>query len=395
MTERPREAAPVLLVTRNFPPLVGGMENVNLRLLQALAEGGRVALCGPGGCAPFAPEAAEIREAPARPLWRFVPGTLFNALASALRLRPRTVLAGSGLAAPLAWLAARATGARFVVYLHGLDLIVANRAYQWLWLPFIRRCDLALVNSRHTAGLAAGRGIPAGRVAILHPGTSMPSLDPGAAAEFRQRHALGANAVLLSVGRLTRRKGLAEFVSKALPTIVAQQPDVLLVVIGEEAVDALHGGGTLERGRIEAAAEAAGVGDRVRFLGRLVEDELGKAYQAAQVHVFPVLDTPGDVEGFGMVALESASHGLATAAFEVGGVGDAVDPGASGTLVAAGEYDRLAAAILALLRRGPEQAARDRESARTFAARFEWRNFGERLRLLLANSGGEPRGGSG
>jgi phosphatidylinositol alpha-1,6-mannosyltransferase len=257
--------------------------------------------------------------------------------------------------------------------------------YQRLWLPFIRRCDLALVNSRHTAGLAAERGIAAERIKILHPGTRIPSLDPGAAVEFRRRHGLESRALLLSVGRLTRRKGLAEFVAKALPAIVEQRPDAMLAVIGEDAIDALHGGGGSERQRIERAAYAAGVGDNLRFLGRFSDEELAEAYQAGHVHVFPVLELAGDVEGFGMVALESAAHGLATAAFEVGGVGDAVAPGASGRLVASGDYGALAADVLALLRRDEAEVARDRDLARAFAARFDWRAFGERLRSLLAS----------
>jgi phosphatidylinositol alpha-1,6-mannosyltransferase len=45
--------------------------------------------------------------------------------------------------------------------------------------------------------------------------------------------------ILLSVGRLTTRKGLAEFVDRGLPAILAVHPDALLV-ISATAADALH-----------------------------------------------------------------------------------------------------------------------------------------------------------
>jgi phosphatidylinositol alpha-1,6-mannosyltransferase len=375
---------PALLVTRNFPPLLGGMENVNLRLLQSLARRGPVLLCGPKGSAAFAAGAGEVREVPLRPLWRFVLGSAWSAFRMARRHRPALVMAGSGLAAPMAWLAARASGAKLAVYLHGLDLIVANRTYQRLWLPFIRACDQVLVNSRHTAGLAQGKGIEASRIGVLNPGTEVPALDPGASAAFRARHGLGERPLLLSVGRLTRRKGLVEFVSRALPRVVARHPQVLLAVIGEEASDALHTAAGSERERIEAAAHAAGVAAQLRFLGRCSGEELAQAYQAAQLHVFPVLEQPGDVEGFGMVALESAAHGLRTVAFAVGGVPDAIEPGSSGMLVPSGDYAGFAEATNAMLDQGPSPQAV--AAGRAFASGKDWQAFEKRLHELLGSA---------
>lgn len=377
----PAARAPALLVTRNFPPLLGGMEGVNDHLLQALAIERAVLLAGPEGSSACAPNAACTREAPLRPLWRFLLSTGWSALVLALRHRPALVLAGSGLAAPMAWLAARMSGARMVVYVHGLDLVVANRTYQALWLPFIRACDLALANSRHTAGLAVAAGLEPSRIAVLNPGTDVPPLDANAGALFRTRLALGDRPVLLSVGRLTRRKGLVEFVHDALPRIVAATPTAMLVVIGEEASDALHTGAGSERARIEAAAQQAGVMENIQFSGRCTERQLHEAYQAAQLHIFPVLDLPGDVEGFGMVALESAAHGLRTVAFAVGGVPDAVEPGITGRLVASGDYSGFADAVIEFLEAPP--TAGDVTACRAFATDRDWDRFGDRLRSLL------------
>jgi phosphatidylinositol alpha-1,6-mannosyltransferase len=371
-----------LLVTRNFPPLLGGMENVNQRLLHELAREWKVALSGPEGCAAFAPEAVAVRETRLKPLSRFLVGATVRSFLMARRFRPKLVIAGSGLAAPMAWLAARLSGAKFVVYLHGLDIVAASRIYQWCWLPFIRACDLALVNSGNTAKLATSRGLSADRIQVLHPGTDLPTLDNAAGASFRTEFGLGERQVLLSVGRLTRRKGLAEFVTHALPAIVSRSADVVLVVIGEEATDALHSPGGSERERIVRAARAANVESRVMFIGRRDAASLSAAYQAAQLHVFPVLEQAGDVEGFGMVALEAAAHGLRTVAFAVGGVPDAVSDPETGRLVAPGAYSALAQAVVDLL--GSPQSDAGRLAARQFAAGKDWVAFGNRLRSLVA-----------
>jgi len=360
------------------------MERVNEHLLQELGREWEASLCGPVGCAGFAPGAAEVAEVPLKPLPAFVLRSAWRAWRLARRRRPRLVLAGSGLAAPMAWIAARCCGASMAVYLHGLDVIAPSRLYQYAWLPFIRAADLLLVNSENTGKLAVSRGVRAQRIAVLHPGTSLPSPDGEARSAFRTRHGLGDAPVLLSVGRFTQRKGLREFVARCLPAIVEQMPNALLLVIGAEASDALHGGGGGEAARILAAAEQAGVSSHLRFLGTCNEAELAQAYRAADCHVFPVLDLPGDVEGFGMVALESAAHGLATVAFDVGGVADAVREGVSGRLIRPGNYPAMAAAIVTCLARTEAQRQQDAERSHEFAAGFEWSRFGARLRELVS-----------
>jgi len=47
---RPR----ILLITRNLPPLVGGMERLNWHLAEELAKQAQVHIVGPQGCAPAA-----------------------------------------------------------------------------------------------------------------------------------------------------------------------------------------------------------------------------------------------------------------------------------------------------------------------------------------------------
>jgi phosphatidylinositol alpha-1,6-mannosyltransferase len=124
--------------------------------------------------------------------------------------------------------------------------------------------------------------------------------------------------------------------------------------------------------------------DHVLVTGELSDELLLSLYAAASLAVFPVKDLPGDVEGFGMVALEAAAHGLPTVAFAAGGVPDAVADGVSGNLLPAGDYEGMAARICRYLagERGTVTAA----SCRAFAEQFAWPRFGERLRALLQDA---------
>lgn len=365
----------ILIITRNLPPLVGGMERLNWHMAQELAKHAEVRVIGPSGAAADAPIGVTVQQAPLRPLWRFLISAQWQAIKQARNWRPHVVLAGSGLTAPLAYLVAKTCGAQSVVYVHGLDLVVEHAVYKTLWLPCIRRMHRVIANSRATVELAQDAGVAANRIGIVNPGVSLPNEapNPDAARRFRSEHNLGERPVLLSVGRLTRRKGLREFVSQVLPLIVQQNPQVLLVIIGDAAFDALHAESQTPQS-IQAAADAAGVGRNIQFLGVITDrDVLAAAYQSANIHVFPVHQIPGDPEGFGMVAVEAAANGLPTVAYATGGVVDAV---ANGTA-------SFAQAVLKLLQQ-PLAAS----GIHAHATRFAWPQFGENLLRQINDSTG-------
>jgi phosphatidylinositol alpha-1,6-mannosyltransferase len=373
MAARPR----LLVVSRNLPPLVGGMERLNHHVILELARRADLEVVGPPGCRASLPAEVAVHEAGSSGLGPFLLGAAWQTLRAALRRRFDWMFAGSGLVAPLVLIAARLRRARCVVYLHGLDIVVPHPVYRWVWLPLIRRFDLCLANSRNTAELAVRAGVPADRIGVLHPGVELlPALSPDVAEAWRRRYDLVGRRIMLSVGRLTRRKGLLEFVESALPGIVAHDPQAVLVVIGNEAPDALVGRAEGISAQIRRTASRHGLDAHVIFLGVCDEAELAAAYHGSDALVFPVRQIAGDVEGFGMVAVEAAAHGLPTVAFSVGGVSDAVAPGVSGWLVEPGDYQAFAACTLDAL--SPAKAVSP-DNCRRFAEQFAWSAFGDRL----------------
>lgn len=378
-----------LILTRNLPPLIGGMERLVWHIVDELRADYRVHVVGPVGSRPHLPPGVTASEVPLKPLPWFLLRTQLAALGSALRLRPRIVLAGSGLTAPFAWLAARLTGARCVVYLHGLDIEAAQILYRLLWRPFFRRCDRVLVNSRFTQQLAIEAHVPPERIRILNPGVELPDrIDaPRQRAAFRKRHGLNDVPLMLYVGRITARKGLAVFVREMLPKIIAEQPDARLLVIGDEPVQALNYKGG-ERQRVMDALKIHGLGDKVIFLSGIDDANLRAAYFAADVLVFPVQERPNDHEGFGMVALEAAAHGLPTVAFAAGGVPDAVADGLTGRLIPAGDHSAFVQTAIDLLCAEPTKHQSD---CLRFAANLVWPAFGKRLRTSVKLTANFPK----
>jgi phosphatidylinositol alpha-1,6-mannosyltransferase len=357
------------------------MERLNRHMVLELAREFDVAVVGPRGCRQFLADRIAISEIASAPLLLFFVEALASSLAAARRFVPDIVIAGSGLAAPFAWCAARLAGARLAIYVHGLDLIADHPVYRWFWRPVIRRADLCIANSRNTANLACSIGVIRSRIEIVHPGVDLPEPGLAAPSDFRDRFGIGTRPFLLSVGRLVARKGLLEFVERAFPRIAERYPEVRLVVLGDQAPNLLHGSSAGLSARVRDRAVALRLEDNLRFIGPQDDATLAQAYRAADVHVFPVLEVRGDVEGFGMVAIEAAAHGLATVAFATGGVLDAVEDGVSGDLVSSGDYDQFASRVIDRLDGRGRLEERDR--ARNFASRFGRSEFGNKLRKLL------------
>jgi phosphatidyl-myo-inositol dimannoside synthase len=369
-----------LVITRNLPPLQGGIERLVWHILAELREDFQVHTIGPTGCASLLPENVTASEAPLKPLPIFLVRAAWLAITRVLRVRPNLVFSGSGLTAPIAWLAARFAGATSVVYLYGLDIKVEHPVYRLLWLPFFRHFDRVLVISNYTRSLALESGISPNRIQVLHPGVALPDLARAQDQrnEFRERFKLGDRPMMLYVGRINVRKGLSVFARHILPAIIHATPEARLVVIGDEPRNALRNTPG-EWAKVERALTELGLTHIVEFLGPQDDETLSMAYMAADVMVFPVQDIPGDIEGFGMVAIEAAAHNLPTVAFAVGGVPDAVSDGVSGALVAPGDNESFASATIKFL----DSRSGLRTDSRQFAESFCWRIFGQRLRSIL------------
>lgn len=364
----------ILIITRNLPPLVGGMERLNWHMADELSKYAEVKVIGPSGSASIKPNNVEITECPLKPLPLFMLVALIKAIWIALRFKPNIILAGSGLTAPLAWLASKLSGTKSAAYLHGFDITVPNKPYQTLWVPFFKRVNSIIVNSTPTKQLALNAGVKEEKISIVYPGVELPSAPQPQETlqQFKQKHGLENKKILLSVGRLTTRKGLKEFVENSLPDIVKKEPNALLVVVGEAPKHSL-GAGIQTRDEIIEAAHQHNIENHINFLGVITDKtELACAYETADLHIFPVRHIPNDPEGFGMVAIEAAAHGTPTVAFATGGVIDAVESNISGYLVEKNNYQQLSQSVIQLLNQ-----PLDEEKIKVFVKQFAWENFGK------------------
>ena len=110
-------------------------------------------------------------------------------------------------------------------------------------------------------------------------------------------------------------------------------------------------------------AATRGVGERVRFLGRVTDDDLPLAHRAADVFAMLCRDRWAglEAEGFGIVFLEAGASGLPCVAGRSGGSHEAVLDGETGVVVEPRDIPAVTAALRRLL---DDPALRSRMGAR-------------------------------
>lgn len=357
------------------------MERLLLHTTLSLAGEFDVTLIGPRGCRAHVPEKVAAIECPQNPI-AFLLLSLLKGLRHCLSRRYSYVLAGNGLVAPVAILLAKRARAVSLVYVHGLDLVAQQLFYQRFFVPWVVRADTVIANSKNTKDIAIKKGCADRNVRILHPGTHLPPImEDEARAQHRKTLYGDAGLAVLFVGRIVSRKGLSKFIEKSWPKVLSEEPSALLLVVGDSPNAAASVDST-EIATVRELQREAKLGESIRFLGVVSDDLLNQHYAAADALIFPIVDIPGDVEGFGMVAVEAAAHGTPTVAFASGGVVDAVADGSSGRLIRPGDYNAFSENTLQVAR--ASQSFRD--GCRAHAETFSWPRHGKKLLRIMSES---------
>ena len=155
-----------------------------------------------------------------------------------------------------------------------------------------------------------------------------------------------------------------------------------LAELGDPGVHiVVAGGGELLEGFRERA-RAAGVGERVHFLGAVPHGELPDVLRACDLFLL----TTEPPESFGIVLIEAMASGLPVVATDYPGVRAVVDA-ETGLLVQQGQPGAVAAALEGMAAAGPEARARIGAAGRAKAEReWSWPRLVERMDGVYAEA---------
>lgn len=349
----------ILFISRAFPPIVGGIEKQNYEISRALAKHVNVV--------PIVNRRGK----------KYLPVFLVFAVIAMIRNRKDcdAILLGDGVMAIAAWLVRIFSTKPVIAILHGLDVTYGNFLYQTLWVRlFFRAIDHFIAVGNETINQAESRGIRRDNLTYIPNGveTDLPIRKYSRQDLSRLLGFVPEGPVLLTLGRLVKRKGVAWFICNVMPLL---DDAVVYVVAGKGP----------EESNIKRTIDEAGMAARVVFLGAVTEEAKETLLSVADLFVQPNVSVENDMEGFGLVVLEAAMHETYVVASRLEGLKDAISENRNGSLVDAGDAQAYNATIRGLLQ-DPDRLREKSANAREFvAARYDWNKIAGQYAQVISS----------
>lgn len=365
---------PHLLVTNDFPPKIGGIQNYLWELWRRLPPENVTVLTTPyRGAATFDATAPMRIVRTREPVLLPQRGLARQIRSLATEVGAETVLLDPAL--PLGALGPR-LGLSYGVVLHGAEVAIPARlpGLAALMAHVLRSASLVISAGGYAAEEAArcaGTALP---IVEVPPGVDTERFVPRGIDEqrsIRARFGFDDGPLVVSLSRLVPRKGFDTVIS-AVSSLASEHPGLALAI----------GGSGRDRARLERLARGSAA--TIRFVGRVGTDDLPKFMAMGDVFAAPCRSRWAGLEqeGFGIVFAEAAACGVAAVAGRSGGSHEAVWHGQTGLVV--DRPDRTAAVAGAISHLLSDRARRSEMGTAARAAAAEHFDYGTLAQRLLA-----------
>ena len=234
-------------------------------------------------------------------------------------------------------------GARYNCFVHGEDVETAatSREHSLLVKNVCKNASMLICNSENTANIVHKLGFDSGsKCEVLHPGVDTSRFEVAAPdTSFRQQMGWSGKRVLLTVGRLQRRKG-QDFLIKSMPALLNEFPDLFYAVVGRgECYDELI-----------SLVDQHELHDNVCVYPDMDDEALIKCYQQCDIFILPNRTIDNDIEGFGMVLVEAQVCGKPVIAGDSGGTRETMNIGKTGHIIDCSSTENLLNGLSPILR---------------------------------------------
>lgn len=313
----------ILFISHSFPPIIGGIENQNYQLTEALKKSNQVRIIKNTHGKAWLPF--------------FVPLAFLKAFF--LMSNYDVCLLGSGVLAPLgSALKFFHPKKKFFCITHALDIIFAEKEgflpkiYASVNIPSLKKMDKLFMVGNATIEEAVRFGVDRKKCKFIPNGINKKDLK-----EKHTRQELskifGKNIqdkkVILRLGRFVPHKGTSWFIENVMPNL---SENIVMVAAGGR-VSRNTAGDKDDYLNSEKAIIENKLEKRVRLCPAISQQDLKILLNTVDLVVSPNIKIPGSMEGFGINAIEAGVCERIVLASDIEGLLDAIKNGKNGTIV--------------------------------------------------------------
>ena len=223
----------------------------------------------------------------------------------------------------------------------------------------LKKATYVIANSNFTKKLAIKKGIKAAKIKIINPGI-FPLKKVDKKENEKALNIFGnTSPKLISVTRLEKRKGLHSVIL-SLKNLQAVHPNFLYVVIGQGQ----------QSSELRSLADNMGLASNVIFLEDVNLELKNALLRNADVFLMPSIEDGASVEGFGIAFLEASMLKTPSIGGEFGGASDIVKDGKTGFICDGTKHSQIYECLTKMLRNN--RYKKMGEAANKYAQNFLW-----------------------
>ncbi len=213
-------------------------------------------------------------------------------------------------------------------------------------------------------------------IAIMPLGVYSDLFDPGFRdKKIRQQYVSNNDPLLLFVGRLVEKKGVAYLIN-AFPEVLKKFDKSRLLIIGNGILAS----------DLKKLVQELNITDSVYFKGDIDNKKLPQYYASADIFIGPsVIPKSGDLEGQGVVFLEAMASGCCTIGTNIGGIPMSVVHEKSGLLVEQKNSQQISQAVIRILEDSNLRNRLQQNGRNYVVNNFDWQVIARRYQDLFEN----------
>jgi len=237
-------------------------------------------------------------------------------------------------------------------------------------LKVLNNIDHVVSNSKYTKDLAIGCGVNSNKIKIINPGINPIEEINKKILNGVENLLKNKNPRLITVSRLDKRKN-HEKIIMALRNLKQVYPNIIYTCIGYGE----------EENNIKSLVKELNLEDQFLFLKDISQDAKNAFISKSNLFVMPSIIYKKSVEGFGIAFVEAAQYGIPSIGGIDGGASDAIEDGKSGKICDGNNLDEIYSNINELLTNN--SYLEFGKYAKSYVKKFEWKNIIEQYKQIL------------
>ena len=230
--------------------------------------------------------------------------------------------------------------------------------------------DKVIANSEYTKNLVINNGISKDKVIVINPGVNIVKEINKKTSEKVESLLKVKTPRLITVSRFDKRKN-HEKVLMALRNLKQQYPDIVYICIG-------YGD---EEENLKRLVQELDLNSQVMFFKDISDDLKNSLLAKSDIFVMPSIIHKKSVEGFGIAYVEAAQYGVPSLGGKDGGASDAINHNETGIICDGNSLDDVYSSLVSMIKN--RKYLEFGENAKIYASKFEWKNILEEYRKIL------------